>query len=404
MLGLAIQLRDRGHDIIFATNGHYQDVVRDNSLPFESLGDEEEFIQCVSNPDLWNPRKAFPHLFDSLKAVLPRQYEIHKRLSASGPIIGITNCLGLGALMAQDVLNIPVVTLHLQPAVLWSDIDPPALLGINGPRWFNRLLLWSGEKFAIDPVVCPFMNRWRSDHNLPPIRNTMRWWNSPFGVLCMFPQWYAKPQSDWPRNLIQTDFPLWNNRSDQRLDWEVESFLASGDAPIVFTPGSGNIHGRAFFQAAVKACVALNRRAILLSEFAEHIPKSLPPGIVHFSYVPLDQLLPRSAAFVHHGGIGSTSQAILAGIPQLLTPLAHDQFDNAHRAKTFGISETIPMSKLNSRKLKTALSSLLTNPSIIAKCEDYSVRLQSRDGLTRSAIAIEELAAKPTTFRTTSLN
>jgi rhamnosyltransferase subunit B len=394
MLGLAIELRKRGHEVTFATNGHYENVIRDNSLPFESLGDEDEFIKCVSNPDLWNPLKAFPHLFDALKAVLPRQYEIHKRLAASGPIVSITNCLGLGALMAQDILKIPVVTVHLQPAVLWSDIDPPSLLEINGPRWFRGLLLRAGERFAIDPVVCPFMNRWRSQHNLPPIRKTMRWWNSPFGVLCMFPQWYAKPQSDWPSNLIQTDFPLWNNRSDQMLDIEVESFLASGDAPIVFTPGSGNIHGRSFFQSAVEACVALGRRAILLSEFGEHIPKSLPQGIVHFSYVPLEQLLPRCAAFVHHGGIGSASQAILAGIPQLLTPLAHDQFDNAHRAKTFGISETIPMNKLNPRKLKSALSSLLATPSILNKCKDYSVRLQSRDGLTRSAIAIEELAAK----------
>lgn len=400
MLGLAIELRNRGHDVTFATNGHYEKIVRDNALPFESLGDEQEFIQCVSNPDLWNPRKAFPHLFNSLKAVLPRQYEIHKKLAASSPIIGITNCLGLGALMAQDVLKIPVVTLHLQPAVLWSDIDPPSLLPIKGPRWFRRLLLQAGERFAIDPIVCPFINRWRSEHNLPPIRNTMRWWNSPFGVLCMFPQWYAKPQSDWPNRMVQTDFPLWNNRSDQSLDSNVESFLASGTPPIVFTPGSGNIHGRSFFQSAADACVALNRRAILLSEFGEHIPKSLPPGIVHFSYVPLDKLLPRSAAFVHHGGIGSTSQAILAGIPQLLTPLAHDQFDNAHRAKTFAISETIPMSRLNSRKLKSALSSLLTNPSINATCKEYAVRLQSRDGLKRSAVAIEELAAKATIFQT----
>jgi rhamnosyltransferase subunit B len=394
MLGLAIELRNRGHDVTFATNGHYEKVVRDNALPFESLGDEEEFIKCVSNSDLWNPKRAFPHLFDSLKTVLPRQFEIHKRLVSVGPILSITNCLGMGALMAQDVLNVPVVTLHLQPAVVWSDIDPPSLLGIKGPRWFRRLLQWAGERFAIDPIVCPYMNRWRREHNLAPIRNTMRWWNSKFAVLCMFPEWYAKPQSDWPSNLIQTDFPLWNHRSDQRIDGKVESFLASGDAPIAFTPGSGNAHGRSFFQSAVEACVALNRRAILLSEFDEHIPRSLPEGIIHCSYVPLDQLLPRSAAFVHHGGIGSTSQAILAGIPQLLTPLAHDQFDNAHRARVFGISDTIPMSTLNSRKLEKGLSKLLNNPSIIASCKDYSTRLHRRDGLTRSAIAVETLAAK----------
>jgi len=393
MLGLALELRGRGHDVTFATNGHYEKVVTDNSLPFESMGSEEDFLRCIGNPDLWHPRRAFPHLFESLKSTLPRQYEIHENLARSGPIYGITNCLGFGALMAQDVLKIPVVTLHLQPAVLWSNIEPPSLVGVNGPRWLRRLLLRVGERFAIDPIVCPYMNRWRREYQLPPIRNTMRWWNSPFGVLCMFPEWYAKRQSDWPVNLMQTDFPLWNNRSDQKLDLNVETFLRSGDAPIIFTPGSGNIHGRSFFQAAVQACTALQRRAILLTEFAEQVPTSLPNGIVHFSYIPLNRLLSRSAAFVHHGGIGSTSQAILAGIPQLLMPLAHDQFDNAYRVKAFGIGDSIPMSQLTSRKLQTALTRLLANPSINSNCKDYSLRMQNSNGLQRSAIAIEERIA-----------
>jgi len=40
MLGLALELRDRGHDVTFATNGHYEKVVTDNSLRFESMGSE----------------------------------------------------------------------------------------------------------------------------------------------------------------------------------------------------------------------------------------------------------------------------------------------------------------------------------------------------------------------------
>jgi UDP:flavonoid glycosyltransferase YjiC (YdhE family) len=394
MLGLAIELRNRGHEVTFATNAHYAKVVTDNQLPFESLGSEEDFLSCVSSPDLWNPRKAFPYLFSCLKPTLSKQFAIHAQLAQSGPIYSITNCLGFGALMAQDVLNIPVITLHLQPAVLWSDIDPPSLIGTPGPRWMRRILLRIGERFGIDRVVCPYMNNWRREHGLPPIRKTMRWWNSPFGVICMFPEWYAPPQSDWPANLKQTDFPLWNNQSNRQLDTEVEIFLNSGDAPIVFTPGSGNIHGRSFFESAVKACIALERRAVLLTEFPDQVPKPLPSGIVHFPYVPLDRLLPRSAAFVHHGGIGSTSQAVLAGIPQVLTPLAHDQFDNANRVKKFSIGDSIAISQLNERTLKATLTRILQSSTAESKCSEFSAKLQTRDGLQRSAIAIEQLIAK----------
>ncbi len=49
-----------------------------------------------------------------------------------------------------------------------------------------------------------------------------------------------------------------------------------------------------------------------------------------------DALVPRLAALVHHGGIGTTAQAMRAGVPQLITPFAHDQFDNAARVERLG--------------------------------------------------------------------
>jgi UDP:flavonoid glycosyltransferase YjiC (YdhE family) len=66
---------------------------------------------------------------------------------------------------------------------------------------------------------------------------------------------------------------------------------------------------------------------------------SLPNGVRHFDYVPLSKVLPRSTALIHHGGIGTMSQAIAAGIPQLIIPTSHDQPDNAVRVRRLGIGE-----------------------------------------------------------------
>jgi UDP:flavonoid glycosyltransferase YjiC (YdhE family) len=52
---------------------------------------------------------------------------------------------------------------------------------------------------------------------------------------------------------------------------------------------------------------------------------------------PFDRLLPRASAIVHHGGIGTVACAIAAGIPQLVCPLAYDQFDNAARVERLGL-------------------------------------------------------------------
>ena len=58
-------------------------------------------------------------------------------------------------------------------------------------------------------------------------------------------------------------------------------------------------------------------------------------------YVPLRRLLPHAAALVHHGGIGTTAEALRAGTPQLVVPLAHDQFDNAARVAALGVGASL---------------------------------------------------------------
>jgi UDP:flavonoid glycosyltransferase YjiC (YdhE family) len=62
-----------------------------------------------------------------------------------------------------------------------------------------------------------------------------------------------------------------------------------------------------------------------------------------FEYVPFNALLPRSVALVHHGGVGTTSQALRAAVPQLIRPMGFDQYDNSDRALRLGVAlELLP--------------------------------------------------------------
>ncbi len=146
-----------------------------------------------------------------------------------------------------------------------------------------------------------------------------------------------------------------------------------------------------FFAAGIEACQELKRRAILLTTHADQIPAMLPDGIRYERYVPLDLLLPRAAAFVHHGGIGSTSQALLAGIPQVLMPLAHDQFDNAERIRRLHVGSSLPATKFNADRLTEHLSRLLDQSSVRESCQQVRARLTPRDGLRRAADGVLRL-------------
>ena len=392
MLGLACELKRRGHEVTLATNDHFREAVQRRGLMFEPLGTEEQYQACLRDPALWTPRKAFGHVFSHLRPVLRAQYDLHERELARGPLVAVTNCFGMGALLAQEKLGVRTLTLHLQPAVLWSDHEPPTLPGVFGPKWLRSWLYWLGEKMVVDPVVCPFLNAWRGELGLTPVSRITRWWNSPTGVIAMFPDWFAPVQPDWPRPLVQTDFPLWSDGGDQPLSGDVIEFLANGAPPLVFTAGTANSHAGPFFEAAVHACRELGRRGLFLTSFTEQLPADLPESIRAFRYVPLESLLEYSAAFIHHGGVGSMSQAFAAGVPQVLMPLAHDQFDNAERVRRLGVGVGIPAPKFNGPRLTAALRELLDDPATAEQCRATAERLKTREGVSRTADAVERLA------------
>jgi len=73
-------------------------------------------------------------------------------------------------------------------------------------------------------------------------------------------------------------------------------------------------------------------RGILVAGQRSQVPGNLPPDVVHVAYASSSQLFARSAAAVHHGGISTLSQALRAGIPQVIRPMAYDEFEDASRA------------------------------------------------------------------------
>jgi UDP:flavonoid glycosyltransferase YjiC (YdhE family) len=157
----------------------------------------------------------------------------------------------------------------------------------------------------------------------------------------------------------------------------------------VFTPGSANLHAREFFRTAVDACLRLGRRGMLLTRFVEQVPAELPATVRHFAYVPLTPLLPRCAALVHHGGIGTAAQAMAAGVPQLIMALAHDQFDNADRVQRLGLGDWLTPFWFRGPRVARKLAALLDSPATQSACRAVAQRLSRRGGIEQTAQAIE---------------
>jgi UDP:flavonoid glycosyltransferase YjiC (YdhE family) len=111
---------------------------------------------------------------------------------------------------------------------------------------------------------------------------------------------------------------------------------------------------------------------------------------MHADYVPFSQVLPRAAAIVHHGGVGTTSQGLRAGIPQLLMPMAHDQPDNAARLVRLGVGDWLAPAKFSGQAVAARLQALLESAAVRASCRDVASRFQGIEPFDQACHVIED--------------
>ena len=219
------------------------------------------------------------------------------------------------------------------------------------------------------------------------------WWHSPQQVITLFPEWFAARQPDWPSQTVLDDFALYDGVELSPVSDEVHQFLADGEPPIVFTPGTAMCHSRRFFIESAEVCRLLGRRGMLLTRFSEHVPTALPEGVRHFEYVPFGSLLPQAAAIVHHGGVNTLAQSLSAGIPQLVMPFAFDQFDNASRLRRLGVARSILPRAYRAPAVSRLLTDLLSSEEVAKNCRLAAAKLAEGSRLTIACEALERLMA-----------
>ncbi len=397
VVGLAVAMKARGHKVMVCANGYFRSLIEQNQLDYIELGTAQEYLDSTAHPDLWDARKGAPVVIAAMMLMLRPAYEVLLQRWQTEKFTLVASPLCLSARLLQEAHGVPLISTHLQPLVFRTVHEVPGLpmsIPAWAPGWWISLIYWLADKFLIDPLICPSLNAFRHELGLAPVQRVMdSWWNSPQRVLGLWPAWFAAPQPDWPPQARLAGFPLYDESSIATLSPELEAFLAAGSAPIAFTPGSAMRQGRDFFEAAIGACEKLQRRAVLLTRFAENIPPNLPASVMHVSFAPFSQLLPRCAALVHHGGIGTMAQGFAAGIPQLLMPMAHDQPDNLLRLRRLGAGDGLPPEQFKAQAVADKLRVLLADEQVLARCQQLQRLIKSAQPLTTACELLEAALA-----------
>jgi UDP:flavonoid glycosyltransferase YjiC (YdhE family) len=395
-------LQARGHEVVIATSPCYRQKIEGLRLGYWSMRPDSAW---VSDADVM---RRFMHIRWGLvrvgrEGILPALRESYEDILAASE--------GADLLVSHPLAAYATRLVAEKTGILWASTMPVPMgffsaydlgrpvaaplflkhLRLLGPTFWTALR-WFGKR-ATRFLAKPWY-RLRAEIGLPPTReaNPLGDSHSPLLVMALFSKVLADKQPDWPPQTVITGFPLYDKNGEAGLPADLTRFLDDVPPPIVFTLGSAvATEAGPFLEHSVAAARLLCRRAVLVMKDAGRRLPTLPDEMDAFDYAPFSELFPRSAAIVHHGGIGTTALAMWSGRPMLVMPSAWDQPDHAERVTRLGIARTVPRNRYTPDRVVAELRRLLDNPVYGQRASEVGEQVRKEDGVRAACDALEAL-------------
>jgi len=386
-IALGRALEARGHRAVVLTNPHFASVVECAGLECLPIGDAVDIRDVISTRPVMDAHLG--PLTVMREMMLPMVGEVYARTLDSLKSWHADSCVAhpicMGVPWACERAGVPCDTAALAPAMWFNPADRLVMSAWGSPEpspWLVRLQLAIGRggmRWALDPGL----NRVRRELGLARVRNGF--FTEALGgrhnLALWSPHFRPSVAGDPPHGRI-CGFPWHDTVREPDPEWaRIEAFLGAGEPPVVFTLGTAAVHSPGdFYAQAARACAAIGRRGVLLVGRDECLPRDLPGGIAAFTYAPYSKLLPRSAATVHHAGIGTTAQTLRSGRPSVPVPFAHDQFDNAARLHRLGVARIVKKGRAFAERLAAGLRYVLEDPAFTLRAEALKAAVMHEDG------------------------
>jgi UDP:flavonoid glycosyltransferase YjiC (YdhE family) len=270
------------------------------------------------------------------------------------------------------------------PTVSDSNIPPGALSYFS--HWLATQIFWYGGnsgygsmRRANPGISFPKKLYWPFDSRPPHLRTPL--------LFAYSPNILPRP-NDWDQHVHVAGYFFLSEESYQPPD-ELSDFLAGTDLPVCISFGSMvNRKAERIDQIVQEALKRTNNRGIILSGWGGVTHQS-SKDLLYLESVPHDWLLPRCKMIIHHGGAGTTSAGLRAGIPNIVVPFTADQPFWGNRVHAVGAGpKPILVKKLSVDKLSHAIFEAETK--LIIECAQLiGQRIRSEDGVQNAVKLIE---------------
>lgn len=404
LIALALELKRRGHTPVMAIPEVYRSRIAPVGLEFHPIRPDIDPANNVLVEMVYDIKHGTEHglrnfLFPSLRQTYDDLLDAATKPSrADLLLLGELNYAGP---IVAEATGIPWASYVLAPLSFFSAFDPPVLPPY--PKLAKADKRVPGFGRVIKRVARFVSRKWpepiyelRKELRLPRGENPLfDAKHSPYLVLALFSRVLGVEQKDWPANTLITGFAFYDADSgNAKLPPHLDQFVATGEAPLVFTLGSAAVLAAGdFYEVSAQAAVELGMRAVLLigSDPRNKPKQKLPDSICVAEYAPYSKLFSSASVVVHQGGVGTTAQCLNAGKPMLIMPYSHDQPDNARRMKRIGVAKVIQKAKYTPQKVTRKVRKILDDPEIARTARVVAEELRKEDGVKTACDALESL-------------
>jgi MGT family glycosyltransferase len=373
-MSMAIALRERGAEVAFYTDGSKRELLEAEGFkvfPFERVSPawqrvhgrgargRRETVQLLRDAREWIVG-TIPAQVADLRQIVDRYQPGVLAAEASfwGPL-----------LVLSELLPIPVALVSplIGAGIPGPDAPPPAgraRAGTGRARALNRV---AGLLTGV--VARPMRRRLdaiRADHGLEPMGCSVHAYLGclPLYLVLSVPELDFN-RRDLPPTVHYVGACLWHppppastadwlDALPKRRPWvHVTEGSSLSQDPIVLRAAAQGLAG-----APLEVIVTTGRfAAVQTADLALSAPN------IHVTrWVSHDVLLPRCAAVVTTGGMGTVMAALRAGVPLVIVPAAFDQPAVAQRVEAAGVGVRLPPRRCTPERLRASVEQVLADP------------------------------------------
>ena len=378
-------LKEKGHQVICAFPKQFEELVNESGLKFYSLG--SKFINLLKSKEgeaamggatglkkIIGTIKLALNQNDANKELLFKQKEVIEREQpdrilyngkAIYPVIwGLKN-------KGKIIFVSPLPYMHYVKG------HTHVAFNSNFGSFFN-MLTFSLAHFGM-LVTIRISKKWLNNKDKYNRKEILYILKNNKTIYTISPSLFIRP-SDWPEEIRVIGYHQRNTEIKWQPDKELIDFIATHDKILFITFGSMINPSPKEKTNIILEIIERNKIPAIINIAAGGLvkPENYNSELVCFvSQIPYQWIFPKVYAVIHHGGSGTTHQALKCGCATMIIPHIIDQFVWNKIVYEKGVGpKGIKIGKITKKRLEPKVLELLNNITFKKNAEDIAAQMK----------------------------